>query len=199
MRAVIGILAAALISFAAPTLAHGENKHEEKSSTTEVAEVDSRQSVRATAQAEPVVQAEPAPQRNVMSLARNLHPATVHFPIALLLVAVLVEALAAMRSSQPLHNAARVMAIAGGFGAVLAALFGWIHTGMWMGGGNTVQAHRWIGTALGLLGFVIAWLGWKKPGAIKLFRLVLLLCATAVLAQGFLGGELGHGAGHLWK
>lgn len=132
------------------------------------------------------------------TVLKNLHPATVHFPIALLLVGALAEALAMARGSQVLAGAARVMAVTGGLGAFVAAVFGWIHTGIWLGGEGTMQVHRWTGTAVGAAGLVIAWLGWRG-GSRTALRLLLFAAAIAVAVQGYLGAELSQGAGHLFQ
>ena len=129
------------------------------------------------------------------SVLTRLHPATVHFPIALLIVAALVEMLAVARSSAPLAQAANVMTVAGAAGAVIAALFGWIHTGIWFGGGATMHWHRRTGTGLALAAPLAALLAFRADrGA---FRIVIVLIAAALVAQGYWGAELAQGPGHL--
>lgn len=129
------------------------------------------------------------------SVLTRLHPATVHFPIALLIVAALVEMLAVARSSAPLAQAANVMTVAGAAGAVIAAMFGWIHTGIWFGGGATMHWHRWTGTGLALAAPLAALLAFRADrGA---FRIVIVLIAAALVAQGYWGAELAQGPGHL--
>ncbi len=54
----------------------------------------------------------------------NLHPLIVHFPIALLTVAVLCELLACFRKSPRLNDAALIIAIAAAVGALLAVVTG---------------------------------------------------------------------------
>ena len=129
------------------------------------------------------------------SVLTRLHPATVHFPIALLIVAALVEMLAMARSSGPLAQAANVMTVAGAAGAVIAALFGWIHTGIWFGGDSTMHRHRWTGTGLALAAPLAALLAFRADR--RAFRIVIVLIAAALVAQGYWGAELAQGPDHL--
>ena len=197
MRVLFAAIASVAM-LATGSQAHGDEVHEE----TEAA-------IPATAEtpgdAMPVQEAEPESHDEVSEavgvskVLKNLHPATVHFPIALLLVAALVQAAALARGSARLDNAARVMAVAGGVGATLAAVFGWIHTGIWTGGDATMQLHRWIGSALGLAGPVISWLALRPQAGRRTYQTLLFAAALAVIVQGYLGAELSHGAGHLWQ
>ena len=191
-----------LATLNAAAFAHGNEKHRDAApeaigapASASVSEAPAATTATTATTVEP-------PKNEVVAAStvlQNLHPATVHFPVALLLVAALAELLAAARGSASLAAAARVMGVAGGIGACVAALFGWIHTGIWLGGGSTMQAHRWVGTALGIAGLAVAWAGWRQRGGRTMFRALLFAAALAVLVQGYLGGELSHGAGHLWK
>ncbi|MHA6332616.1 DUF2231 domain-containing protein [Qipengyuania sp. CAU 1752] len=126
----------------------------------------------------------------------NIHPATVHFPIALFIVAGMVEALNMRRRRERLSAAVDVMVVAGALGAVIAATFGWVHTGLWLGGDAAMNWHRWIGTGLALVGALAAWLAIRDGGRTGL-RIALLLLVAGAAVQGYLGGEISHGVGHL--
>lgn len=129
------------------------------------------------------------------SVLTRLHPATVHFPIALLLMAALTELFAMARPSPTLQGAVHVMLWGGAIGAIIAAIFGWVHTGVWFGGGATMQWHRWTGTGLAMLALLAAISAGR--GHTVVLRTLLFLCAAIVLAQGYLGAELAHGPHHL--
>ena len=191
------LLACAAIS-AQPALAHGEEPHSEKEERQQASE-DREGSDAAEADVEGAEPAADMPDRSLGMLLSNLHPATVHFAIALFLVAGLTELVGLARPSPGLDAAVRVMVLAGAIGAVVAALFGWIHTGLWFGGQQVMQTHRWLGTGIAVVGVIAAWLYRDTDRYRTIARLILFALAIAVLVQGWLGGELAHGAGHLFR
>ncbi len=132
-----------------------------------------------------------------LEFLENLHPATVHFPIALFFMAALTELFVMRRTGGQFEPVVRVLVYGGAVGAVIAALFGWIHTGLWFGGDTTMQLHRWIGMAIALIGIVLAFLVSRAAHSRTSLRFGLFLIAIMVLVQGYLGGELAHGPGHL--
>lgn len=187
-----------LLVLAQPLSAHGEERHgEAPADTTPV----SASTIEAPTTPEALA-AEKAPARLAAehdadpgSIWSSLHPATVHFPIALLLAAALAEFVSIFRPSTRLTNAVSVMAWGGAAGAVVAALFGWIHTGFWFAGDATMQWHRWTGTSLAVVAPIAAILSTRAnrwP-----FRILLLAMTLALQAQGYWGGELAHGPNHL--
>ena len=138
--------------------------------------------------------AAPSPWERGRSWVGRLHPMVAHFPIALLLVAVLALALGA-------RSSARFCVHVGAASAVAAAALGWINAldvrASWM-----LTTHRWLGVATALLALALAWLLERglRSGAARpdgLTRAVLCVCALAVAATGFFGGSLIHGLDHL--
>ncbi len=199
-HAMAAALVLALAILAQPAAAHGGEKHgaakapvqtEDPAASAQDGEEPAPPS--SEAQEEPRADSEHASASG--SVLTRLHPATVHFPIALLIVAALVEMLALARSSAPLAQAANVMTVAGAAGAVVAALFGWIHTGIWFGGDSTMHWHRWTGTGLALAAPLVALLAFRADR--RAFRIVIVLIAAALVAQGYLGAELAQGPDHL--
>ena len=199
-HAMAAMLVLALTIFAQPAAAHGGEKHgAAKAPVRTEAPVASAQSGDEPAPPGSEVPEEPRADSEHASssgsILTRLHPATVHFPIALLIVAALVEMLAVVRSSSRLAQAADGMTVAGAAGAVIAALFGWIHTGIWFGGDATMHWHRWTGTGLALAAPLAALLAFRADrGA---FRIVIVLIAAALVAQGYWGAELAQGPDHL--
>src|SRR3546814_7074762 len=77
----------------------------------------------------------------IVGALKRLHPATVHFPIALLLMAALTELLVMVRRTPEREAAVKMMIYGGAAGTGVAALFGWIHTGHWFGRDPVLQRH----------------------------------------------------------
>lgn len=136
-------------------------------------------------------------ETGVVAIMKKLHPATIHFPIALFLMAALTELFIMRRKGAGLEGAVRVLVYGGAAGAVVAVLFGWIHTGLWFGGDALMQVHRWNGMLIAVLGLAMVYLASRPLQSRALLRTALFLTTALVLAQGFLGGELAHGPNHL--
>lgn len=202
MRWLLMGLMALMLAMAVQTPAwahkgHAHPDHEEAETVAEEAVPAAETRAAVPDDVAPVV-AETEHSAGLGVLLSNLHPVTTHFPIGLLVVAAIVQGIASMRRSDRLADAAAVMAIAGGIGAVLAAAFGWIHTGLWFGGDATMQWHRWMGTGLAVIGAMIAVAALRRERHQALYKTMLYGCALAVLAQGYLGAEISRGEGHLW-
>ncbi|WP_431470179.1 DUF2231 domain-containing protein [Sphingosinithalassobacter sp. LHW66-3] len=140
---------------------------------------------------------EGAGEAGALTFLQKLHPATVHFPIALFLVAALTELFVMAQRGTSLEPAVRVLIYGGAAGGVIAALFGWIHTGLWFGGDAVMQIHRWNGMLIAALGVVLVWLARSPRESRTPLRVGLYSVSALILAQGFLGGELAHGPDHL--
>lgn len=207
MRHLFNFLALCMLLIASPSLAHSEEEHGGQAAQADqtAGSEDSGPAAETPdgemggASAGHGDAAESGQQNGgVVSALKSLHPATVHFPIALLLMAALTEFFAIRRAGQGLQTATNVMIYGGGAGAVVAAVFGWIHTGIWFGGDTVMQVHRWNGTALAVIGTVLAVLAARPPaGGRTALRTLLFVAAALILVQGYLGGELAHGPNHL--
>ena len=118
----------------------------------------------------------------IAGVLKSLHPATVHFPIALLLMAALTELFVMARRTPEREAAVKIMIYGGAAGAVVAALFGWIHTGLWFGGDTVMQLHRWNGMLIAALSLVAAWIAFQNPQSRLAFRLTLFPIAALLIA-----------------
>lgn len=152
----------------------------------------------------------PATQTTPWQIIPNLHPAVVHFPIALTVIAFLLSLAAYVR---PSHPSAVQLAAAGHFtlwlaaiGAAVAVLFGWLaynsvnHDDA---GHAAMLLHRsWaIPTAVGLI-LLASWDVWKYR-IIQLIPVpmlfILFLLTQSIAVTAWLGGEVvyRHGIGVL--
>jgi uncharacterized membrane protein len=109
-----------------------------------------------------------------------------------------VELFGLWRRNDRLQSAAHVMLIVGAVGAVLAAALGWFAGGFYLTDRNqNLMLHRWLGTAIGVAGFVLIYLSAKarrapdKPRTI--YWLALALMTLAIAVQGYIGGSFMHG------
>jgi uncharacterized membrane protein len=137
-----------------------------------------------------------------LHLLGRLHPAVVHFPIALITIAAVLESLQLLRRKPALHAGTPTCLVFGALGGVLAAAFGWLLEDAEGGGGAVVDWHKWIGIASAVIG-VVAALFLVRAAASDRARLVLratlFLGAALVGLTGYLGGEMVFGTNHLLK
>ena len=132
------------------------------------------------------------------------HTLVVHFPIALLLVALLLEVWAMIRRKEVVASATRVLIAFGALGAVAAAGLGWLAMGFDITQDDFIhRSHRIVGTAIPLLALTTWWARERFAAAESRrgrtgYRVLLLLTGGAVAANGFLGGSMGpEGLYHL--
>ena len=143
----------------------------------------------------------PMPQRLYRWLGA-MHPAAVHFPIALFLVAALLE-IAALTLRRPvLTQGTRVIIALAAISSVAAVLLGWFAMGLPGKDDVTHAYHRWLGTSIAALGLLRWWAKehWvRRPGRGRALLYIgfLTLTAAAVVVNGLLGGMLTHGMRHL--
>lgn len=201
MHRITLIFAAACLIIGGPLSAHGAEQHgNEQSAQSDVAEPDGPPSDllehAASSRVDEVSNADPHP----LEILRNLHPAAVHFPIALLLFAAAVEGLALFRASLSFDATVRLALYFAAAGTLGAAILGWVHTGLWLGGDALMQRHRWLGTVLVVFTMILAWLASRSGHSSRTpLRIGLALVATLVVVQGYLGAELAHGPNHLFS
>src|SRR5690349_9299637 len=82
-----------------------------------------------------------------MALIGRFHPLLIHFPIALVIVAALAEAVAMLTASGRWRPIAVGNVRAGAFFALLATFAGWrLAMAPEMDGSPLLEWHRWIGT-----------------------------------------------------
>ncbi len=92
-------------------------------------------------------------------LLGRLHPLLVHFPIAMILAAAMVELVLIVRRESTPSTIASFCVWVGTVFACLATWCGWV-LGEETGGGETLELHRWFGVAATavLLAVVLCWI-----------------------------------------
>lgn len=134
----------------------------------------------------------------------KLHPAAVHFPIALLLGAALAELISVRRNTRFLQDAGRFCLWLGTISAVGAALLGWFYGGFHLIEEEFILTlHRWNGTGIAILALLTLWLlerGMRQQVSRRgSYRVALLVTALMVGTNGYLGGLMVYGPEqHQW-
>lgn len=128
----------------------------------------------------------------------RMHPFAVHFPIALFPVALVALVLARRRGETV--ELIRSLIVVAGIGSVIAAALGWLNGGLTVQDTNQVlMLHRWLGTALGVVGAALGLWAWRRRDSVHGRGMVAALGAVVVvlLVQGFLGASVTHGMEHM--
>lgn len=137
-------------------------------------------------------------------LLGNLHILAIHFPIALLLLATPLEAVAIFRRSEKFAFAARVNFLIGSVTALAAATLGWISAANSHYTGDAaaiLEWHRWLGTSLAIVaiagvgGLLLERTGDKR--GTTLFRVTVIILLILVPIASHFGGSLVYGPDHL--
>ena len=149
--------------------------------------------------------AETAPKPAQSLLAKTLawigrfHAASTHFPVALLMVALLSEGLAWATKKESWLSCTRFLIVLGALSAVNTAALGWLND--YSGVSEVYKIHKWLGTATAVWALISA-------GAAVLFecregtperarlRGALFFGAILVSVAGFLGGAITFGLDH---
>ncbi len=144
----------------------------------------------------------------MIEIVPNWHPVWVHFPIALLSVAVLLFLLATLLRRRPLAENATTVArwnlVLGGLFLVPALITGYLAWGSVehdSAGHEAMKRHlwsAWITTGVFIVALALAWLDrHRRDGASIALRVVLVVGLGAISVTGYLGAEnvYRHGIG----
>ena len=132
----------------------------------------------------------------------RLHPLMVHFPVALLLFAALLELFSLKKFQSPLRPAISICLATGVVTAAIAAVFGWLLSSSGDYGSNTLLLHQWTGIATTILGaaaYLLLRCGIKtrSSSSVQSYRFVLFISALGVSVSGHFGASLTHGDDYL--
>lgn len=133
----------------------------------------------------------------VLFLGR-FHPLVVHFPIALLLVAMLIEAFSA-RSERvaSVRGAVPFILLIGAISALASVVLGYLLS---LAGGyddGLLSLHMWLGLAVTTLAFVLVVLSSISSISERFFRGCLYALGVLVIVAGHFGGTLARGSGYI--
>lgn len=142
--------------------------------------------------------------KKLLRLLGRFHPVSTHFPVALMMVAVLAEGLVWWTGRNSWTQTVRFLVVLATLGAVATVILGWINASFTNYLGENVSIlfwHRWVGTLTGVWALVCSVLlllcdDDQKSLARRRFRGALLLGAGLVSIAGFLGSALIYGLDH---
>jgi uncharacterized membrane protein len=134
-----------------------------------------------------------------MALIGRLHPMLVHFPIGLVLIAAVAEAVAMTTHLQVLRAVAVANVRAGAAFGIGAAVAGWrLASSAGIEPTSALEWHRWLGTiaAIAVVGAALTTASARdrSPLALWAYRITLFWAAALVAVTGHLGGLLVWGA-----
>ena len=132
----------------------------------------------------------------------RLHPLVVHFPIALLIVALILELFTLNKKNQELRAGINLLLIFGALGATISVAFGLLLKTQDEYSGSLITIHQWSGIATAILAAATVTLhvyiiSQNKRGLLKSYRAVLIFTVLNVAVAGHYGAALTHGADFL--
>ncbi|MFT4857750.1 MAG: putative membrane protein, partial [Planctomycetota bacterium] len=128
----------------------------------------------------------------------RLHPMIVHFPIALLIFAAVLELVTIRKYNSRFRPGIHLLVLIGAISAVIAAMFGWLLANSDGIQGELLDLHQKLGIATAILSLLVLFflqkVGKKPlPNQIKLFRTSLFIACLGVSVSGHFGASLTHG------
>ncbi len=125
----------------------------------------------------------------------RLHPLVVHFPIAILCVAALMEILALRKRPNPFLPATGILLWTGLISALFAVVFGWMLAGQEGSEGVNLEIHRWAGLATLLLSALTLYFFSEKK--YRIYRPLLFTTVLGVAVAGHYGAMITHGEDYI--
>lgn len=132
----------------------------------------------------------------------RLHPLVVHFPIGVLVVALILEFYSSKKKDQDFRSGKYVILLIGTLSAIAAAAFGLLLKDQDDYVGNLLDIHQWSGITTALLSvgtFYFFHLSVRRSTnkLLTVYRTLLLFTVLSVTIAGHYGSSLTHGPDYL--
>jgi uncharacterized membrane protein len=132
----------------------------------------------------------------------HFHPLLVHLPIGFLILALILEWISTREKYAPLRVAVPISLLAGGIGAILACITGWVLSTNGGYDDRALTIHKWTALTIPFLS-LFAWMVSTKRIRVSFLQarrslLFTLLGLTLILSvAGHMGATLTHGPDYL--
>ncbi len=135
---------------------------------------------------------------SIVLFVGRFHPTVVHFPIAFLILAILIEVLAARSTYVArVRPAVPFILLLGALSALASVVLGYLLS---LGGGyddDLLSLHMWLGLTVTVLAFGLAMISSEKAPSGRVFRGSLYVLGILVVVAGYFGGTLARGSGYM--
>ena len=139
---------------------------------------------------------------NFAQLFGRLHPLVLHFPIALIMLAAVVEAARLKWDRPALAQLVPFLLATGALGALVASATGWVFAHDYFpppSDGWMLNWHRWLGISTTVLAGISAWISSQRAYALRtrdrwLRRSAVWLTAIILTVTAHLGALMVWGA-----
>ncbi|MDP1835950.1 MAG: hypothetical protein Q8K75_08495 [Chlamydiales bacterium] len=126
----------------------------------------------------------------------HLHPALVHYPIALIIFALLAQAIYIWKKDSFYQSAADFMLLSAAFLMIPTLLTGWAFSGR-IGGSLTPYLTLHVAFAISATVVLAIALFLRYKGSHIAYLIALIVLAILITLTAFQGGEMVHGPGHM--
>jgi len=130
----------------------------------------------------------------------RLHPLIVHFPISLLVVALILEIYSWKQKDKTIQSGLYLILLIGTFAAIISCVFGLLLKDQDEYTSSTLTTHQWSGISTAVLAICTIYLfrlSRTRGHLVKVYRVFLVFSVVGVGVAGHMGASLTHGADYL--
>ena len=125
----------------------------------------------------------------------RLHPLIVHFPVSLIVVALILELIRMRSKSTELLSAIRILLLIGAVSSAVAVIFGLLLINTEEYGSEILPIHQWAGIITMVLSVLTTLFAYRRSETAKVALLVITVIMVTV--AGHYGASLTHGEDYL--
>lgn len=133
---------------------------------------------------------------NISTLIGRLHPALVHLPIGILILAFILQWIFRKEKNSNYQRAVDISLLVGVISAILSCITGYILSRSGDYDEQAVSLHQWMGISTAVISILLYYLR-RRGKAIRWQWPLMTVLLIIVFVTGHLGGSLTHGADYL--